>query len=94
MGLFIKLTNSLLVFSIDLFAREVVEHQRRGRGIHFWVCFSMVLCARLRPIVHRLMGCRLVSLLEYLFFDISDNSLLLLTGVLHFTTQSSYYIYR
>jgi hypothetical protein len=30
-------------------------------GSPFWVCFWMVVCARLRPVIHRLMGCRLVT---------------------------------
>jgi hypothetical protein len=33
-SLFIKLTNSLLVFRVDLFTREVVEYRRSGWGIH------------------------------------------------------------
>jgi len=58
---------------MNFFARNVVKHRRRRRGIHFWCCFWMVVRARLRPIIHRLIGNRLVryhspgGILEILF---------------------------
>jgi hypothetical protein len=61
MSLLIQLAYRLLVSSMDFFTREVVEHRWCGRGIHGRCCFSMVVRARLRSIIHRLMGCRLVT---------------------------------
>jgi hypothetical protein len=60
MSLLIQLAYCLLVFRMDFFTKEMVEYRWCGWGIHGGCCFSMVLCARLRPIIHRLIDTRLV----------------------------------
>jgi hypothetical protein len=55
----------LLVSSIDFVIKEVVKHRWCRRGIHSGYCFLMVVRARLRPIIHRLMGGGLVTTDRY-----------------------------